>query len=265
MDAERFGPGPRSRVRRMHERGRYDRATIEAILDAGLIAHVGWVLDGQPYVTPTAYWRAGSIVYWHGSSASRAIRGQVRGLPVCLTVTHLDGLVLARSGFHHSLNYRSVQLFGRATLVADGAEKRAALDAFLDRILPGRAAELRPPTAQELKATTVVAMAIEEGSAKIRTGPPVDEEEDYALPVWAGVVPVRTVIGPVEPDRRLTPGIAVPEPVRRLVEAGSLDAALAAAAGLAGAAARAAAGRSLRRPEVARVPLRPGAPRASDR
>ncbi len=238
MESERFGPGSRSRVRRMHERGRYDRATIAAILDAGLIAHVGWVLDGQPYVTPTAYWRRGSIVYWHGSSASRAIRSQRAGLPVCLTVTHLDGLVLARSGFHHSMNYRSVMLFGRAREIADPAEKKAALDAFVERILPGRAALLRPPHEQELKATSVVAMAIEEGSAKIRTGPPVDEEEDYALPLWAGVVPVRSVVGPLEPDPRLAPGLPVPEVVRRLVEAGSLDAALAAAAGLAGGTAR---------------------------
>lgn len=230
MGEERLEPTERSRVRRLHERGRHDRATIEAVLDAGLVAHVGYVVDGQPYVTPTAYWRHGRRIYWHGSSASRAIRTQRRGVPVCLTVTHLDGLVLARSGFHHSMNYRSVMLFGEARPVEDEAAKAAALDAFIERILPGRVAVLRPPTAQELKATSVLAMAIEEGSAKIRSGPPKDDEEDYALPIWAGVVPVRQALGAALDDPRLGPGLAVPEHVRRLVAAGSLDAALAAAA-----------------------------------
>jgi nitroimidazol reductase NimA-like FMN-containing flavoprotein (pyridoxamine 5'-phosphate oxidase superfamily) len=229
MAGERLEPTERSRVRRLHERGSHELATIAAILDAGLVAHVGYVIDGEPYVTPTAYWREGSNVYWHGSRASRAIRAQ-HGLPVCLTVTHLDGLVLARSGFHHSLNYRSVMLFGRARAVADPAAKRAALDAFVDRILPGRAAALRPPSAPELKATTVMVMALEEGSAKLRTGPPKDEEADYALPIWAGVVPLRLVPGAIQDDPRLLPGLAAPEHVRRLVAAGSLDAALAAAA-----------------------------------
>lgn len=230
MDGERFEPSERSRVRRLRERGRYDRATIEAILDSALIAHVGWVLDGQPFVTPTAYWRAGSIVYWHGSRAGRAIRSQKRGLPVCLTVTRLDGLVLARSGFHHSMNYRSAMLFGRAREVEDPVEKAAALDAFVERILPGRAAVLRPPHEQELKATSVMAMAIEEASAKIRRGPPVDEEEDDALPIWAGVVPIREVVEPAEADPRLAPGIALPDHVRLLIEAGELERALPAAA-----------------------------------
>lgn len=230
MTQERLEPTERSRVRRLHERGSHERATIEAVLDAGLVAHVGYVIDGQPYVTPTAYWRHGSNVYWHGSSASRAIRTQRTGLPVCLTVTHLDGLVLARSGFHHSMNYRSVMLFGRARAVGDPAAKRAALDAFIERILPGRAAALRPHTAQELKATTVMVMGIEEGSAKIRTGPPKDDEPDYALPIWAGVVPLRLVPGPIEDDPRLAPGLAAPEEVRRLAAATTLDAALRAAA-----------------------------------
>ena len=166
-----YTPSARSQVRRAHERGSYDVATINAILDAGLIAHVGYVVDGHPHVTPTAYWRLGDQVYWHGSSASRMLRTVKEEVPVCLTVTHLDGLVLARSGFHHSINYRSAMLFGRAAIVDDPAAKERALDAFVDRILPGRRPELRLPTPQELKATMVVRMTIEEASAKVRTGP----------------------------------------------------------------------------------------------
>jgi uncharacterized protein len=206
-----FSPTARSRVKRLPKRGHYDREAVHAILDAALLCHVGYVIDGQPYVTPTAFWREGDRLYWHGSSASRMLRAQSAGLPVCLTVAHLDGLVLARSGFHHSLNYRSVMAFGTAHKVDDPAEKVAALDAFVDRLYPGRRAEIRPNTAQEVKATTVLSMVIEEASAKIRTGPPVDDEEDYALPCWAGVIPIRTIVDPALTDPRLAPGVAWPD------------------------------------------------------
>jgi len=225
MDA--FIPTERSRVRRLHERGRHDRATVHAILDAGVVCHVGYVIDGQPYVTPTAYWRHGDTVWWHGSSASRMLRTVQGGLPVCLTVTHLDGFVLARSGFHHSMNYRSVMLFGRAEAVTDPAQKQAALQTFLERMWPGRAAGLRPDNARELKATMVLRMPIEEASAKIRTGPPKDDEEDYGLPVWAGVIPVRQVAGAPEADPRLPTGMATPGHVAYFATATRLDAVLA--------------------------------------
>jgi nitroimidazol reductase NimA-like FMN-containing flavoprotein (pyridoxamine 5'-phosphate oxidase superfamily) len=226
-----YTPSARSQVRRAHERGSYDVATINAILDAGLIAHVGYVVDGHPHVTPTAYWREGDQVYWHGSSASRMLRTVKEEVPVCLTVTHLDGLVLARSGFHHSINYRSAMLFGRAAIVDDPAAKERALDAFVDRILPGRRPELRLPTPQELKATMVVRMTIEEASAKVRTGPPKDEEEDYGLPVWAGVLPIRQAVGRAVPDPRLPRETPIPAHVSRLGGEDSFDAALAAYAG----------------------------------
>lgn len=208
MDA--YKPTPRTRLRRLPKRAHYDRATVHAILDAGFVCHIGYTIDGQPYVTPTTYWRHGDRVYWHGSSASRMLRNVAGGIPVCFTVTHIDGFVLARSGFHHSVNFRSVMALGTAHAVTDPAEKQAALDAFVERLFPGRTAELRPPTRQELKATTVVGLELEEVSAKVRTGPPVDDEEDYALPVWAGVLPVRTSFGVPEPDPRLATGSALP-------------------------------------------------------
>jgi len=199
----------RTRLRRKPERGRHDRETINAILDAGLICHVGYVIDGQPCVTPTCYWREGDHVYWHGSHASRML-GQAAGRPVCLTVTHLDGLVAARSGFHHSINYRSVMIFGRPKKVEDGARKLRALEHFVERVYPGRWKALRPATKNELRATTVLYLPLEEASAKIRTGPPVDDAEDCALPVWAGVVPIRLVRGALEPDPKLAAGIEPP-------------------------------------------------------
>lgn len=211
-------PSARTRVRRAPTRGRYDRADIDAILDAGMVCHVGYVIDGAPYVTPTLYWREGDHVYWHGSSASRMLRKSA-GTEVCLTVTHIDGLVMARSGFHHSVNYRSVMLFGTAERVTDPAEKLARLDTFIEGMFPGRCAELRPVYDQELKATTVLSMKIAEGSAKVRTGPPIDDEEDYALPVWAGVLPVRQSWGAPVPDPRLAPGTPLPEHIRRFLEA----------------------------------------------
>ena len=188
-------PTPRSRVRRIPERGRYDRETIDAVLDAGFLCHVGYICDGQPYVTPTLYWRQGDHVYWHGSHASRMLRTLEQGADVCLTVALADGFVLARSAFHHSINYRSVMLFGTAEAVTGEHVKAAALEGFMERLFPGRWRQLRPITRQELNATTVLRLPITEGSAKIRTGPPKDDEEDYAWPVWAGILPVQTALG----------------------------------------------------------------------
>ncbi len=205
-----FTPTVRSRAKLKHERVAYDRAAVFPVLDAGVICHVGYVIDGQPYVTPTCYWREGDRLYWHGSSASRMLRTVKTGVPACVTVTRFDGLVLARSGFHSSINYRSVMAFGTASAVADEAGKRKALEAFVERLTPGRWAELRPVTGQELMATTVVSMEIEEAAVKTRSGPPVDDDEDYALDVWAGVVPVREIAATPEPDPRLEDGVAVP-------------------------------------------------------
>jgi hypothetical protein len=202
-----FVPTPRTRVRRLHERGRYDRDTVFAILDAALVCHVGYVIDGLPYVTPTLFWREGEHLYWHGSSASRMLRRHSEGIPVCLTVSHVDGLVLARSGFHHSLNYRAVMAFGTAAVVADNAQKTAGLNRFVERLYPGRNRQIRPISPQELKATTLMSMVIDEVSAKLRTGGPVDDEADYALDCWAGVIPVETRIGAAIADQRLKPGI----------------------------------------------------------
>jgi len=213
-------PAPRIRVKRLPERGHYDRETLTAILDAGFVCAVGYIFDGHPYVTPTAYWRTGAHVYWHGSSASRMLRTVGAGVDVCLTVTHLDGFVLARSAFHHSLNYRSVMLFGRAERLDDPAAKTQALEAFVERLFPGRWAELRPVTPQELTATTVLRMAITEGAAKIRTGPPKDDPADYAWPVWAGVLPVQGVLGAPIPDGQVAPTIREPEYLANLTQFG---------------------------------------------
>jgi len=208
--ADAFIPSARSKLRRLPERARYDRATVYAILDAGFICHVGYAIDGQPYVTPTAYWREQDTVYWHGSAASRMLRALEAGADCCLTVTHLDGLVLARSAFHHSLNYRSVMLFGKARKVEGAAEKLAKLEAFVERLYPGRWPELRPVNAKELKATTVLGMHISEASAKIRSGGPVDDEADYVLPLWAGVIPVHSATGTPVGDARLRKTATMP-------------------------------------------------------
>jgi len=205
-----YRPTLRSKIKRLPKRAHYDHETVHAILDAGFIAHVGYVIDGQPYVTPTAYWREDDRLYWHGSAASRMLRTVATSVPVCLTVTHLDGLVVARSGFHHSINYRSVMAFGEAAAIADPDEKLAALEAFVNRLYPGRWPELRPVTRQELKGTTVVGMTIAEASAKVRVGPPVDDEPDYALPLWAGTVAIRQVVGEDTTDPRMLPGTARP-------------------------------------------------------
>ena len=208
--SDAYQPTPRTRIKRLPARAHYDRETVHAILDAAFVCHVGYVIDGQPFVTPTCHWRQGERLYWHGSSASRMLRHLQRQPEVAVTVTHCDGLVLARSGFHHSINYRSVMALGRAELVLNEA-KLKALEHFVDRLLPGRWPELRPPTTQEIKATTVLSMALDEVSAKVRTGPPIDDEEDYALPIWAGVLPLTTVAGPLLPDPRLAPGQAPPD------------------------------------------------------
>jgi len=199
----------RVRVRRMHERGAYDRAAIDAILDAMPIAHVGYVLDGAPFVTPTLQWREGDHVYWHGSAASRMLES-TDGAEACVTVTIVDGFVMARSAYHHSVNYRSVMLLGRAHAVRDPAEKEARLRAFVEHMFPGRWDMLRAATPLELKATMVVGMPITEASAKVRTGPPKDDEEDYALPIWAGVLPVGMQMLPPIDDPLLTAGLVPP-------------------------------------------------------
>ncbi|HXP73669.1 MAG TPA: pyridoxamine 5'-phosphate oxidase family protein [Stellaceae bacterium] len=213
--AHDFTPTEKTRVKRLHERGHYDRETVYAILDAGFICHVGYLIDDQPYVTPTSYWREGDRVYWHGSSASRMLRTISKGIKVCLTVTHVDGLVLARSGFHSSINYRAVMAFGKAEVITDAQHKEQALKAFVEQVTPGRWATLRPVTSQELKGTTVLSMKLSEVSAKVRTGPPKDDEEDYALPIWAGVLPLKMTSGPPEPDPRLTADVPIPEHARR--------------------------------------------------
>ena len=194
-------PADRIRVKREPQRGVYDRATIEAILDEALLCHLGFEVDGQPYVIPTLHARVGDRLYVHGSAASRMLRHAATGVPLCATVTLFDGLVLARSVFNHSVNYRSVVVFGTATLVADD-EKREALRALTEQLAPGRWDEARQPTDTELKATWILSLPLDETSAKVRTGAEEDEPEDLDLPVWAGVVPVHLAAAPSEYDWR---------------------------------------------------------------
>jgi hypothetical protein len=203
--------GEINRVRRLHERGRYDVETVHRLLDAAALCHVSYVIDGQPYCTPTLYWREGSRLYWHGSSASRMLRNLSEGEPACLTVTQLDSLVLARCGFNHSADYRSVMAFGHAKLVDDQEEKERALTMMVDRFFPGRTAQLRHSTKQEIKATAVITMEIEHASAKIRSKGVGDDEEDYALPIYAERVPVNMVLGAPEPCKQLLPGVKRPD------------------------------------------------------
>ena len=179
-----------------------------AILDAALMCHIGYVIDGQPYVTPTLFWRDGERLYWHGSSASRMLRTQAAGIPVCLTVAHVDGLILARCAFRHSLNYRAVMAFGTPSIVDDPAEKEAGFNAFIERIYPGRTGHMRPIAPQELKATSLMGMTIENASAKIRSGGPLDLEQDYAADCWAGTVPIIQVMGAPIPDPKVPPQVA---------------------------------------------------------
>lgn len=204
-----FTPTDKNRVRRMPTRGAYDTATIYPIVDAALICHVGLVQDGEPVVIPTLHARRGDEILLHGATTSRLMQYAAAGHPLCLTMTLVDGLVLARSVFHHSVNYRSAVLFGRGQLVPDD-QKLAYLAHFTEKLLPGRWDDVRTPNAAEFKATAVVAVTIESASAKVRTGPPKDDEEDYALPVWAGVLPIQQAFGALEADPQLTEEIAVP-------------------------------------------------------
>lgn len=206
---QQAAPTDRTRLRRMSEKAAHDRATIDAILDACPVAHVGYVVQGAPHVTPTLQWRVGDRVFWHGSAASRFLRA-IDGSPVCLTVTLTDALVLARSGFEHSVNFRSAMLFGTAHVVTDPEEKESHLKAMMDQLFPGRWPQLRPMTRQELKATAVLTMVIDEASAKIGDGMPDDPPEDRAWPVWAGIVPLTTTLGTPEPAPDCPPGLALP-------------------------------------------------------
>lgn len=213
---ESFNKTPLNTVKRIPARGRYEKEAVFEILDAARTGHVGFVVDGRPFVVPTLYGRKDETLYLHGATTSRMLQQLQQGIPVCLTVTHEDGLVLARSVFHHSMNYRSAMVFGTARLV-EGEEKMEALRVITERMLPGRWDEARLPNAKELKATTVLALEIETASAKVRTGPPKDDAEDYELPVWAGVLPIRRSYGPPEADSSALREESVPESVRQVL------------------------------------------------
>ena len=193
-------------------RADYDRDVVNGIIDATSLCHVSYIIDGRPYVTPTLQWREGDTIYWHGSSASRFLR-QIDNKEVCISITHFDGIVLARSAFHHSINYRSVMLFGDAHKIEDG-DKNQLLEDFVEALIPGRWETLRPMTDQEAKATTVFSMPIDEGSAKVRTGHPVDDDEDYSLPIWAGVLPISQTLHAPKADPKNLAGLEVPKHVR---------------------------------------------------
>ncbi|MBO0692249.1 MAG: pyridoxamine 5'-phosphate oxidase family protein [Acidimicrobiaceae bacterium] len=210
-----FEPTARTTLRRLADRGSYDVGLVHSILDEALICHVGFTVEDRPYVIPTIHARVGNTVYLHGSPASRMLRTLKGGVDVCVTVTIVDALVLARSAFHHSLNYRSVVVLGRAHPVADGEEKRSVLEALVDHIAPGRSGEVRPPSDLELRSTLVLALPLDEVSAKVRTGPSVDEDADLTLPVWAGLLPLSTAAGEAEDDPalHLAPGSPRPSEV----------------------------------------------------
>jgi uncharacterized protein len=205
----------RTELRRLPDRGSHDWATITQILDAGFLAHVGFCVVGQPFVIPTLYGRDGERLYLHGSAASRMLRELETGIPACLTVTLVDGLVLSRSAFDHSMNYRSVVAFGKARKVADPGQKIESLRVISEQLIAGRWADVRGPSQKELKATTVLEFSIEEASSKVRSGPPLDDESDYGLPVWAGVLPLEIKSRPPIPDNKLVEGITLPDYVRR--------------------------------------------------
>lgn len=218
-----FIPSPRTRVRRHPERAHYDRDSVFAILDAALMCHIGYVIDGRPYVTPTLFWREGERLYWHGSSASRMLRRQRAGIPVCVTVSHIDGLVLARCAFRHSLNYRAVMAFGTAAIVEDAREKETGFNAFIERLYPGRTGSMRAILPQELKATSLMGMTIEEASAKIRDDGPLDLESDYDADCWAGVVPISQRAGAPIPDARVPPRHTPEQDVGHFPEGAAFD------------------------------------------
>jgi nitroimidazol reductase NimA-like FMN-containing flavoprotein (pyridoxamine 5'-phosphate oxidase superfamily) len=209
-DAPSYPVNEVNRAKRLHDRARYDHETVHRLLDAAALCHVAYAIDGQPYCTPTLFWREGTRLYWHGSSASRMLRNLSAGQPACLTVTHFDSLVLARCAFNHSADYRCVMAFGQAHLLTNAEEKHRALVMMVDRLFPGRTAGLRPSTTQEIKATAVVWMEIERASAKIRGKGVADDEADYVLPIHAERVPIRTVIGAAEPCPRTLPGVTRP-------------------------------------------------------
>jgi len=205
----------RTELRRLPDRGSHEWATITQILDAGFLAHVGFCLDSQPFVIPTLYGRDGEKLYLHGSGASRMLRELESGIPACVTVTLVDGLVLSRSAFDHSMNYRSIVAFGTAREVVDPEQKVKSLRVISEHLIAGRWAEVRGPSHKELKATRVLAFSIEEASSKVRSGPPLDDESDYGLPVWAGVLPLEVKSSPPIPDDKLVEGITLPDYVRR--------------------------------------------------
>jgi len=218
-----------NRVKRRHDRGFYDHATVHALLDAAALCHVSYVINGQPYCTPTLFWREETRLYWHGSSASRMLRNLSEGEPACLSVTHFDSFVLARCGFNHSADYRSVMAFGKARLVEDQAEKEHALVMMVDRFFPGRTAGLRQSPKKEIKATAVIYMDIEKASAKIRAKGVADDDEDYELPIYAERIPIRTVLGAAEACPRLLTGVERPQTLApysdgRLLEDALVDA-----------------------------------------
>lgn len=221
---------PRNRVRRYPDRASYDEASVHAVLDAGLLAHVGYVIDGQPFVTPTAYWREGRRLYWHGSAASRMIRAQASGLPVCVTVSHLDGLIAARSALVHSIQFRSVMAFGRARVVEGLDAQRAALSAFIDRLYPGRTEEVRPPTDNELKQSSVIEMDIEEAVAKVKASGVSRIEADEDWDAWSGVIPIETRVGEKIADAVQSAGAPVSPSLGLYLRGARFDQVLAAAA-----------------------------------
>lgn len=219
-DDQQYPTTERSRIRRMHKRGSNAHADVYAVLDATPLCHVGYTINGAPYVTPTLHWRDGNRVYWHGSAASRFLR-KAEGMPVCLTCSIMDGYVMARSAFNHSINYRSAMVFGTAEIIEDTEEKAQALRHFTDSFFPGRWEQLRPMTTQEVKATSVLWMEIEEATAKVRNAPPGDPE-DADVPVWAGVLPVLSGLAPAEPAPDLPNSIALPQSLDALIRSGRL-------------------------------------------
>jgi uncharacterized protein len=221
INREQLTPTQRTQVKRIPQRGSYQHQVIYEILDEGLVCHVGFVADNQPFVIPTAYGRVEDKLYIHGSPASRMLRSLLNGIEVCVTVTLIDGLVLARSAFHLSMNYRSVVIFGTANIVKDREEKLEALRAFTEHVVPGRWAEVRQPSHQELQGTLVLSLPLTEASAKVRTGPPLDDEADYSLPVWAGVLPLQLVAGNPIPDERSHPDITPPDYVNNYTRVNS--------------------------------------------